>query len=281
MRNTLILLAVFVVMSICWAQQTAIIEGSNKKVILNDDGTWKYAEETAAPSSNPQDVYQAIVQGMKSDKLELFKDNCTRGYWEAKVDGGDRMYRQAVRKKFDFQVSGKEENGDRVVYYVDVVVGNRKVDRVFMFFAKNDGKWLLDGISENKMHKQYFLQGKVSGHFYPLDLPGSPDFEKIAMAIIDAAKNPEAKQKLFTDYLTPDSAANVDKVLKMQELMYKSNHVWSEMRRAVLVFEFSEEGGKGVSRQKAALYFKMVADRWQFYSLSTWGYVSLESMLAE
>jgi hypothetical protein len=279
MHNYFIFIAIILAMPICWAQQTAIIEGSNKKVILNDDGTWKYADEQATQAGTVQDVYQAIVQGIKSDKQELFKGNCSVGFWEAKSDGGERMYRQAVRKKFDFAVSSKEENGDREVYNVEVVVAGKKVDRVFLFFIKQDGKWLLDGISENKKHKQVFLQGKVSGHFYPLDLPGTPDFEKIAMLIVEAAKNAESRQQLFSQHLTPDSEVNFAQVEKMQSLMYKSNHVWSEMRRAMIFFEYTAEGGKGSSRERAILYFRMVADKWQLYTVNS--YASLETLMSE
>lgn len=265
----------------CWAQQTAIIEDSNKKVILYEDGTWKYADAaTVQPGALPE-VYQTIVRGMKEGKVELFKNNCTAGYWNAKSDGGERMYRQAVRKKFDFEISSKAENGDRVVYHVDVIVGGRKVDLVFMFFARQEGKWLLDGISENKFHRQLFLQGKISGHFYPLSLSGTPEFEKIAMTIVDAVTNAETKQT-FLAQLTPDSGVAFAQVEKLPELAYKSNHVWANMYRAVIIFEYADNaGGKGATRQKAALYFKMVADKWQLYAVSTWGYVSLEQFLAD
>ncbi len=270
MKKCFIFSFLFVFAAFCFSQQIAVIEGNGRKVILSDDGTWKYYEDASEESL--ENVFQRMLKALQAQSIEKFEALCTPGYWGARTDSGERFYRQATRKKFDLVLAGQDQNKDRIVCRVNVLRDGKQVDMVYILFVKKEKTWLMDGITENRNHVKHFKNGAVSGHFSPQDLPSLPELQKIAMLMMESSKKPESEEKLFADFFTADHS-NKKHIgnIKTKQLSYKSNHYSLDLKKGVIIFDYEEEGPKGPSTGNLNVYMKQVEQKWCIYRTGTWG----------
>ena len=141
---------------------------------------------------------------------------CSKEYW-SKPHGntGVDFFGQAVRKRFGMPVISKEVRKGRAVLTANIQVRDRTVDRVYVYLVKHGANWQIDGIDENDDH-EFFLNGSVSGHFHPRDLPPSKAMEELGQQILLATANVKLRKQLERKLMSERPSNNSGKPEKPQ-----------------------------------------------------------------
>ena len=89
-KITLTLLTLIATISVSFGQSEEATTKSGKKVILNSDGTWKYAEEKKAATSNSSDCSNFIET--TEDKMTGKKSTAAKSTIVVSTDGGKKGF---------------------------------------------------------------------------------------------------------------------------------------------------------------------------------------------
>jgi hypothetical protein len=235
----------------------------------------------AAPS--PENSFKAFVAAVEADDAAKAEALCTPGYWKSDRDSGERLFKQAVRKKFEMKKIEVKIKGERAVVVSDIIVKGKVVDRIFMYAVSEKGNWLFDGANENENQIVYFLDGRLPGGFHPSDYKGSKELEELGAKFIkiaaplQAATDPAEQAALIKEVLI-GNPASIRSDLRLlleaaqKELKVVSTHMVDSISRGAIVIH--DESGK----DKVFIYVAKEADGWRLIRCYT-GWLSAEAIL--
>jgi len=141
------------------------------------------------------------IKAVSKEKPAAAEKLCTEGFWNVKVDNGQAFYEQCVRKQFQLLKAADQIRDDRAVLAVEIRREGKKVDMINIYMVIEGKDWLIDGVDESDSHPRYFLDGQLSGHFHPEELPTLPRLDELAHKLLEARGNQPMQQQIIQDYL--------------------------------------------------------------------------------
>lgn len=210
------------------------------------------------------DLLKKMQTTESPDKGQLI---CTELYWNAERDGGKEIFIKMARyfkqESVEFKVSKEQKEKGRAVLTIDFLRDGVKRDEVYLFAIQdkgNRGKWLIDGFNESKLMITPFLEGKCSGHFWPLDLPNDASLTKLAEGVLGQLENVDGlneylKEKLgeqieYYSIITQLRDNNFDKVV-----VFKTGYS-EEMERGYIYYEHQISGEESYMYGQTTIYLK-------------------------
>jgi len=141
-----------------------------------------------------EEIINVLAKVRSAGEAEQGQAHCTAEFWTAEVDNGEKTFKRLVRlnERATLEVSNTQKGKGRVVYTVDIMADGIKRDELYACMVEKNGKWLLDGFHEEKETIPYFLDGSISGHFSPLELPSNKELDKLGAEILAFGKNEDA-----------------------------------------------------------------------------------------
>jgi hypothetical protein len=235
----------------------------------------------SAAEENPElgAVVQKLAAGIEKGDEPLAQAQFTRNAWEREEDSGRSLYGQGTRKRFELRLTGTQVRGERAVATVDVNVAGKAVDRVYLYLVRQSGRWLVDGIDENRGHHEPFLLGQVPALFRVEALPSSPELLALGTLLTDAASGkPGASERLHAQIVDTSSVGYLN-LAELRGASCKAAHFSEPLGKVALVFERAPDA-RSPAPERIFLYLQKQPDRWHVYSRS-YGHASARSMLPE
>lgn len=236
-------------------------------------------------SSSPEGALSLFGKGIDKNDEALAKQACTEEFWQARRDAGKRLFSQAVRKKFKLKKSEVKANVDRAVVIAEVIRDGKKVDLLYFYLKKIQGKWIFDGVNEDPNHGKYYLKGLLPARFNLEDYPASSELKVFGEKMINLApqlkkaKEDEAKLKSLLEGVveikySPASQLRLLLDSAHLELKLVSNHWIESLQRGAI--EIGDESGK----EKIFIYVVKENKKWRMLACYT-GWLASDTVLRD
>jgi hypothetical protein len=236
-------------------------------------------------TASAKGVLSVLNTAIKKNDETMAKEACTTGYWNGKRDPGNRFFSQAVRKKFVLEEKEIQVQDDRAVAIADVICDGKKVDQLFFYLVKSQGKWSVDGMDESRNHGKYYLEGILPARFILDDYPSNPELQALGEKMIQlapklkGAKDDEAGFKSLLEGVLEikySSASGLRLLLEVadQELNLASNHWIAPLQRGVI--EIRDKSGK----EKVFIYVLRAGGEWKMLACHT-GWLASDTVLRD
>jgi len=237
-------------------------------------------------STTPESLFKGFAAAIKSSDEAKAETFCTKEFWNEKRDSGKRIFKQATRKKFEMRKNNVQisSEGKKAVVTVDITQNGKVVDQVYFYAIDVKGKWLFDGMDENKNHTGHYLEGRLPARFYLSDYSGNSELEELGTKLIqtaaplqDAAADPVKQESLLKGLLIGDPGkihSELRLLLKVSNMKLKvvATHMVDSIRRGAIVI--NDETGK----EKVFIYVAREDDGWMLINCYT-GWLSGEAIL--
>lgn len=230
-------------------------------------------------------VVQKLAVALDKSDAALAQSQFTRGAWERRDDSGQGLYEQGTRKRFQLRLAATQAQGERAVATVEVSVAGKIVDRIYLYLLRQSGRWLVDGLDENRGHHEPFLKGQVPAAFRVEELPNSPALIALGALLTEAASGkPGALERLYAQVVDTSSVG----YLHLDELRgatCKAAYLLEPLGKVALVFERAPapapaSAPSGPPPEPVVLYLQRQQAQWHVFSKS-YGRPSARSMLPE
>ena len=236
-------------------------------------------------TTSAKGVLSLLNTAIEKNDETMAKDACTTGYWNGKRDPGNRFFSQAVRNKFVLEEKEIQVQNDRAVAIADVIRDGKKVDQLFFYLVKSQGKWSVDGMDESRNHGKYYLEGILPARFILDYYPANSELQALGEKMIQlapklqAAKDDEAKFKSLLEGVlkikySPASGLRLLLEVADQELNLASNHWVAPLQRGVI--EIRDKSGK----EKIFIYVLKEGGEWKMLACYT-GWLASDTVLRD
>lgn len=224
-------------------------------------------------------VVQKLAAALDKRDASLAQAQFTPDGWQRREDSGQGLYEQGTRKRFELRLAATQKQGERAVITVDVIVAGKAVDRIYLYLLRQSGRWLVDGLDENRGHHEPFLKGQVPAAFRVEDLPNSPSLIALGALITEAASGkPGAIERLYAQVVDTSSVGYLH-LAELRGATCKAAYFLEPLGKVALVFERAAEP-PSAQPEPVVLYLQRQQAQWHVFSKS-YGRASARAMLPE
>lgn len=224
-------------------------------------------------------VVQKLATAIEKSDAALAQAQFTQEAWRRPEDSGQSLYEQGRHKLFALRLAAIQRQGERAVVSVDVNIGGKRVDRVYLYTIRQNGHWLVDGLDENRGHHEPFLVGKVPAAFRVEDLPSSAPLMALGALMVDAANGKPGSADQLHAQVVDTSSVGYLQLAELRGATCKAAHFSASLGKVALVFERPITPARP-SPERIFLYLQRQQAVWHVYSRS-YGFASASSMLPE
>lgn len=234
-------------------------------------------------STSPGNLLGALSSAVDAGDETKAKAVFTKEFWNCKHWSAKHFFKQATRKKFEFEKKDVQLKGKKAVVTADVIREGKAVDQLYLYALQTDNQWWFDGLDENRNHVDHYLEDRLPARFYLSDYPGSPELEELGSKLINianplqkAAGDRENQASLLKGILTGDPGtihSELRLLLNISGMTLKvaATHMVDSIKRGAIVIK--DESGK----EKVVINVAKEADGWKLINCITM--VSEESLL--
>jgi hypothetical protein len=233
--------------------------------------------------TTPGNLLKFFANTIENNDKAKAETLCTKEFWKEKRDSGQRIFKQAVKKKFLVKEKEVKIKDKKAVVISDIIRKGKVVDQVYFYCINKDGLWFFDGMDENRGHIAFYLEGKLPGRFYPDDYPGDKELEALGAKLTEIAAPlkeataPEQQETLLKGVFSGDTGRLYSELRLLREigqfkLKVAATHMVPSIGRGAIVIK--DKSGK----EKAFIYVSKEAEGWKLVNCTT-GWLSAESLL--
>ncbi|MCB9787649.1 MAG: hypothetical protein H6744_13285 [Deltaproteobacteria bacterium] len=228
--------------------------------------------DTEAPSVVPPSgpFVEALPRAAQAPDPEALLALCTPAFRED-PDGCEGLWRQVQAKGFALRPTDRQvvERGDlgRLVLTLDVVRGERVVDRIFAYAIADAEGWRLGGVDEIREHAAPFLEFLIGPQVDVAALPPDPALDAIGNALLTAAVTLDTQP----ERIASGARDVVVALAALQNPRFAGSHVHEPLGRAALEFHADDEPVFGV-------YLRYREGAWRIVDRG-YGYLSARAFL--